>query len=288
MSLSFLLKSKVSSHCKRIWSSENLLRVIAVIATRLVVIFVWSGVVWSLLGSNAFPLQYFIGRNGSNCITIRSIDLTALENGSTVVENDTLLRPLPSSEFSLLSLSFDNVLNEYKLVQIKKSQQCDNLLELQKVNVDLNWTALSTAKTAVININDFTMQEPADLIHIPDGHFFALMLLLIFSSLCGYIVKLIFLPPLFGMVIAGIILRNVPYIDYAKDIHPTWSSTIRNIALVIILIRGGLSMKLKDLKVLKHAVLILGSIPCILEGAVDGIIATFYLKMPWQWGFMLG
>lgn len=47
-------------------------------------------------------------------------------------------------------------------------------------------------------------------------------------------------------------------------------------------------MDAKQLKKLKLAVLVLGVIPCVLEGAIDGIVGTFYLRMPWQWALTLG
>ena len=281
-------KSKAKSYCELVCSRENVVRLTGRYVTRVVAAIVWCGVIWSLLGSSALPLQYF--NNDENCIVLRNI---------TIFENDSILPPdsldgtfhiLSYSKLSVLVSFFDNASNplEYVQVEIRRSKQCENIsVELQMINH--NWTVPASA---TLDVDDIFSQEeeegPGGLVDIPNGHFFALILLLIFSSVCGFFAKLIGLPPLFGMIIAGLLLRNVPYIDFARHIQPAWSSTIRNVALVIILIRGGLSMKPKDLKRLKHAVLILGSIPCVLEGAVDGVIAIVYLKMPWQWGLMLG
>ena len=287
MALSF--KSKVKSYCERIWSRENIIRVTARTCTRIAVVIVWSAVLWSLLGNSALPLEYFTNLAGENCLVSQSIESVSLDiNESTTpyvfpgIVNSSVLS---NSDFSVLAIAFDNSTNQYNILQVRRSDKCDHILELREL--DQNWTILSTAEIDVIN-DIFAAEVPMGLTYIPDGHFFALVFLLIFSSVCGYVAKLIHLPSLFGMIVAGILLRNVPHIDFAKDIQPAWSSTIRNIALVIILIRGGLSMKLKDLKRLKFAVLTLGGLPCILEGAIDGIIATFYLQIPWQWGLMLG
>jgi len=55
--------------------------------------------------------------------------------------------------------------------------------------------------------------------------------------------ELIFLNTCFlGMLIAGVALRNIPYINVAKDINPSWSSTLRSIALVVILLKAGLEL----------------------------------------------
>ena len=277
--VSSFCKSKVKSYCQLIFSRENVIRLAGRYTTRIVAAIIWCGVIWSLLGNSALPRQYF---NDQTC-QIVSQNIT---NDSTLpldILNDTLY--ILSSEFSVLA-SFNNEdLNQYVLLEIKR-KQCENISVIQVENQ--NWSLLVSSDSMLVTVNDNFKQGRGGLVDISDGHFFALILLLIFSSICGFIAKLVCLPPLFGMIIAGIILRNVPYIDFASHIEPAWSSTIRNIALVIILIRGGLSMKPKDLKRLKHAVLLLGSIPCVLEGAVDGVIAILYLKMPWQWGLMLG
>lgn len=270
-------KSKVKSYCQLVCSRENIVRVTGRYVTRIVVALVWCGVVWSLLGTSAFPRQYF---SDDNCqIVSQNVTNDSIQPLNNL--NDTL--HILSSEFSVLASFNDEDLDQYVLIEIR-SKQCENISVIQVENH--NWSLLVSSDS--VTVNDNFKQDRGGLVDISDGHFFALILLLIFSSICGFIAKLVCLPPLFGMIIAGIILRNVPYIDFASHIEPAWSSTIRNIALVIILIRGGLSMKPKDLKRLKHAVLILGSVPCVLEGVVDGVIAILYLKMPWQWGLMLG
>jgi len=47
----------------------------------------------------------------------------------------------------------------------------------------------------------------------------------------------------------GFLLRNVPYIDVAKNIDQTWSSSLRLIALTVILTRAGIGL---DGQVLDH------------------------------------
>lgn len=44
------------------------------------------------------------------------------------------------------------------------------------------------------------------------------------------------------MLLAGVALRNIPYINVAKDIDPDWSSSLRSLALAIILIKAGLEL----------------------------------------------
>lgn len=45
-----------------------------------------------------------------------------------------------------------------------------------------------------------------------------------------------------GMLLAGLLLRNVPYVTDAIFIATEWSAALRNIALSIILTRAGLGL----------------------------------------------
>lgn len=126
---------------------------------------------------------------------------------------------------------------------------------------------------------------------LPGGNIFSLFILLVFASLAGFIVTIIpfvTFPPLLGMLITGFLLRNIPGISVAKHIDRQWSATLRNVALVIILLRSGLGLDIQALKRLKCTVLRLAFFPCLVEAITIGIIAHFLLGMPWLWAFMLG
>lgn len=56
--------------------------------------------------------------------------------------------------------------------------------------------------------------------------------------LCVYMCVCVFA----GMLLAGLVLRNVPYITEAVFIDTHWSAALRNIALSIILTRAGLGL----------------------------------------------
>ena len=45
-----------------------------------------------------------------------------------------------------------------------------------------------------------------------------------------------------GMLVVGFMLANIPSIDIANDIHPVLSSSLRSIALVVILVHAGLGL----------------------------------------------
>lgn len=89
-------------------------------------------------------------------------------------------------------------------------------------------------------------------------------LILIVGYMMGQIVKKINLPTLVGYLLTGIVLG--PYV--LNLIDPTvlnFSGELRNSALIIILIRAGLSLNLKDLKKVGRPALLLAFLPATLE-----------------------
>lgn len=126
---------------------------------------------------------------------------------------------------------------------------------------------------------------------LPGGNIFGILTVMVFSSVGGLLVKYIprlSLPPLLGMLIAGFMLRNVPHIDFASHIDKKWSSSLRSIALVIILIRSGLGLNTDALKRLKFTVMRLAFLPCAIEAIIASVMAYYLLDMRWQWAFQLG
>ncbi|KAA0203922.1 Na+/H+ antiporter, 1-like, partial [Hyalella azteca] len=102
------------------------------------------------------------------------------------------------------------------------------------------------------------------------------------SPACG-------LPPLLGMLLSGIALRSFPGIRIiGESLNPNWSASIRNVALVVILLRAGLGLDPKALKAMSLVVFRLACVPCLVETTVVAVVSHFLLGFPWLWGFMLG
>ena len=91
-----------------------------------------------------------------------------------------------------------------------------------------------------------------------------------------------------GMLIVGFILRNVPIINVAEDIYPTWSSSLRALALVVILLQAGIGLDAAALKRLSIVCVRLCCMPCIAEACTAAVASHYLLGFPWPWGFMLG
>ncbi|KAK9525159.1 hypothetical protein VZT92_017486 [Zoarces viviparus] len=129
---------------------------------------------------------------------------------------------------------------------------------------------------------------------LPGGNLFGLVVLFICSVFGGKLVGMIQLPtlppfpPLLGMLLAGLLLRNVPYITDAVYIDTHWSSALRNIALSIILTRAGLGLDPTALSRLKAVCVRLAVGPCVVEASIVAVVSHFLLGLPWVWGFILG
>ncbi|XP_018537713.1 sodium/hydrogen exchanger 9B2 [Lates calcarifer] len=129
---------------------------------------------------------------------------------------------------------------------------------------------------------------------LPGGNLFGIVILFICAVLGGKLVGMIQLPtlppfpPLLGMLLAGLLLRNVPYITDAVYIDNHWSAALRNIALSIILTRAGLGLDPSALRRLKAVCVRVAIGPCVVEACVIAVVSHFLLGLPWVWGFILG
>ena len=111
------------------------------------------------------------------------------------------------------------------------------------------------------------------------GTVFGLFAVAVIGIAFGAIVQLVKLPPLFGMLIAGVILCNLPApFAVAIFINPHVASALRKAAFTVVLLQGGLALDLKALRQLKVCLscqyiqpdfqgpcLRLASIPCLVE-----------------------
>ncbi|MFI3267212.1 MAG: cation:proton antiporter [Rikenellaceae bacterium] len=93
--------------------------------------------------------------------------------------------------------------------------------------------------------------------------------ILLLGLFLGYLSKKLGLPPLIGMLASGIILG--PYgFNLLADSLLNISADLRKLALVIILIRAGLALNIKDLKKVGLSALLMSFVPACLE--IIGVI----------------
>jgi len=136
---------------------------------------------------------------------------------------------------------------------------------------------------------------------MPGGNMFALLMIFLFGIVGESLIVSIPLPfdlpplpPLVASLFVGIFFKNVKfywhggYHAIADAIDPVWSSTIRQMALGIILGEAGLEVDKAMMNKLKWVVPRLAFSPCLLEAVSWGVFSHYILDLPWIWSFMLG
>jgi NhaP-type Na+/H+ or K+/H+ antiporter len=123
---------------------------------------------------------------------------------------------------------------------------------------------------------------------LPGGLVFDILAVLVLGFLGGHgINKTTGLPPLLGMLIAGYVLKNL--LGQLDGIPAKTNSTLRNMALAIIMLRAGMGLNLKKLRENSVTTILLSFVPCVCEAATIAFVARFFfpsLSLPFA--FMLG
>ncbi|XP_059479999.1 sodium/hydrogen exchanger 9B2-like [Neocloeon triangulifer] len=119
------------------------------------------------------------------------------------------------------------------------------------------------------------------------GQLFQIASLCIVAKLGGWLASRVRLPALLGMLVVGIIAKNVGLIDVHGEYEHVVAD-IRRVALVIILIRAGLDLDPNATRKLFGTILKLGLAPWLIECCMIAVMTHFLLGLPWGWAFMLG
>ncbi|RCN44137.1 transporter, CPA2 family [Ancylostoma caninum] len=117
---------------------------------------------------------------------------------------------------------------------------------------------------------------------------YSLGIIIAVGVVTGYLAQLGRLPSLLGMLLTGIVLRNVTGSIVNVSVIKEWSVVLRRTAFVVILLRGGLSLDANAVRRLKGACLRLSIIPCTVETFVVAIAARIIFGMDIIFGIALG
>ncbi len=107
----------------------------------------------------------------------------------------------------------------------------------------------------------------------------SLLLILASSHAASQLCDRVGLPPLIGMLVSGIVLRNMPG-GIVDGLTKKWSSGIRASGLSLILIRSGLEMELDQLKDLGPITGRLTVLPACMEALSSGLASVLVFGMP--------
>ncbi len=108
----------------------------------------------------------------------------------------------------------------------------------------------------------------------------SLALILLFGLLADYLFRALHLPGLLGMLLVGVLLGPFCFGLIDSSIL-AYSSELRRLALVIILIRAGLSLHLDDFQKIGRPAVLVGLVPSALE------IFAICMLAPWLMGISL-
>lgn len=115
----------------------------------------------------------------------------------------------------------------------------------------------------------------------------SVLLLLAGSHLASQLCTRVGLPPLIGMLLSGIVLRNLPG-DIIGGMTKKWSSGIRASGLSLILLRSGLEMELDQVKSLGPITSRLTVLPACVEALSSGLASVGIFNMPLFLGLSQG
>jgi NhaP-type Na+/H+ or K+/H+ antiporter len=123
---------------------------------------------------------------------------------------------------------------------------------------------------------------------LPGGTVFDLLEVLICGVIGGKLVANFGLPPLFGQLLMGFLLKNV-IPDQLNGLSASLNSMLRSVALAIIMLRAGLGLDFAMLRKSSVSTLVLATGPCIGEATTIAILAhVIFPGMSWPFCFMLG
>jgi len=115
----------------------------------------------------------------------------------------------------------------------------------------------------------------------------SLAIIIIFGLVGGFLFKLIKLPAVIGMLVAGIVIG--PFgLDMLDASMLAISSDLRMIALIIILLRAGLGINRKAIERVGKSVLTMSTIPVLIEGLSIAFLSVWLLGFDFIRGGMLG
>lgn len=122
---------------------------------------------------------------------------------------------------------------------------------------------------------------------LPTGSAWSLYIIWVCSHFGAIVAGMCRLPPLLGMLLSGVLLKNLP-IDLVEGLPKSWSSGVRAIGLSIILMRSGLELDYEAIKRIGWMAGRLTCMPGMSEAFVSGIVAHGLFNMPITLAFSLG
>ncbi|WKY14399.1 hypothetical protein Q1695_000165 [Nippostrongylus brasiliensis] len=117
---------------------------------------------------------------------------------------------------------------------------------------------------------------------------FSIFFFWISSVVVGYLATLAKLPSLFGSLLVGFFITNIPALSNVVYLNDYWHYIIRKLCLVCIIIRWGLGINGTYIRENPAYPLALGVLSAIAEAAVIAIVSVIFFNIPIEFGVIGG
>lgn len=214
-------------------------------------------------------------------------------NESSLHENSTLQQVLNKTTINVTKIEEDHLDFRLEIIPSDNKHIVASLINEDAEYLEqLKYKIQELPQQEIISSSDTSQ----DMLSNPNS-ILSLCLLTILAGVFGFLFKLIRLPPLLGMLLAGIIFTHIPLgfiseeFGFPAAIPKYIASTLRKIGLCIILTRGGLGIAPSKLKARAFEIIRLAVIPCLVETAAVGLSTYFILQFErdyWAWAAMAG
>ncbi|XGW28407.1 hypothetical protein V3C99_008300 [Haemonchus contortus] len=106
----------------------------------------------------------------------------------------------------------------------------------------------------------------------------SIFFLLVISLCVGKVFQYMSLPPLFGCLLVGLLVKNIVALNEIFDVNPRWEWCLRTLALTVILIRCGISLNWEFLKEKMGVTCALGILTTAVESCSIAVAARFIFE----------
>ena len=140
---------------------------------------------------------------------------------------------------------------------------------------------------AAVRVREGDVAGRAERRRAPGGGVWAAALIWACAHIGGAVAAALGLPPLIGMLLFGLVLRNVPG-GWVEDLPERWSSDIRAAGLSVILMRSGLELDLDAFRSIGWMASRLTVMPGLSEAITCGLFSMLIFKMSFPLGIVVG
>ncbi|CAD6227541.1 GSCOCG00001224001-RA-CDS, partial [Cotesia congregata] len=157
----------------------------------------------------------------------------------------------------------------------------------------VTWSSLSWLLTSLIlvAVTYSTLYFLMSELMLPGGSLFGLFWMVVVAYALGWsltYIPFLHIPPVFGMLLAGIIFRSSGFYKIHDHIPLKTTTKIRTFCVTFLMIRGGLQLTTTALRSQPLFLLMLGLLPSTFEIIIIGLCSRYILQYPWDWSFLAG